>query len=82
MYKRILQIMALAALSLVIFLATPLPPIYAQALNPGHIRFSLTETGLVITWDAMDPEDLHTTSWISTQEQTWVRMMFCGVSRF
>ena len=56
MYKRIMKLVVLAALSLVIFLATPLPPIYAQALNPGHIRFSLTETGLVITWDAMEAE--------------------------
>ena len=55
-YQRILQVVALAVLSLIAFLAKPLPTTYAQSYNPGHIRFTLTEAGLVISWDAMDPE--------------------------
>ena len=61
--------MALAALSLVIFLATPLPPIYG----------GLTETGLVITWDAMEAEGF-THYIVDIYSGTdLVRMMFCGV---
>ena len=56
MYKRIMKLVVLVVFSLIAFLAKPLPTIYAQPYKPGHIRFSLTETGLVITWDAMEAE--------------------------
>ncbi len=56
MHKRYLQIMALAVLSLIAFLAKPLPTIYAQTNTHDHIRFRQTETGLVITWDPIEGE--------------------------
>ena len=56
MHKRYLQIMALAILTLIAFLAKPLPTIYAQTNTHDHIRFRQTETGLVITWDPIEGE--------------------------
>ena len=79
--KRILQIVALAALFFVVLLATPNSTINAQGINThsylGHISIRQTATGLVITWDAMEGVPSYTVDIHNAAPFSW-EILWCG----